>query len=148
MLRFKDNHLSFLTLSEILFAFSQLARCFKSALTSDCNWTRTHYLAKLANDCWAVFWVLICTVHCYVPVMSHTRLAKWLSVRLRTKWFWVQESSSQSLRLEISCLLPLSKPGEQGVSWVDIQATIESECSVDSLGWITKIWSFSKSSQL
>ena len=57
---------------------------------NDCNWTRTqnhlvlkrtlNYLAKLAS------------------------LAKWLSVRLRTKWFWVRVQL-QSLHLQISCLL-------------------------------------------
>ena len=34
LLRFKDYHFSFFMLGEILFAFNQLARCFKSALTS------------------------------------------------------------------------------------------------------------------
>ena len=34
LLRFKDYHFSFFILGEILFAFNQLARCFKSALTS------------------------------------------------------------------------------------------------------------------
>ena len=43
-----------------------------------CNWTRTHnHLASLA---------------------------KWLSVRLRTKWLWVRVQW-QSLKLQISCLL-------------------------------------------
>ena len=32
--RYKDHHLSFFTLSEILFVFKQLTRCFKSILTS------------------------------------------------------------------------------------------------------------------
>ena len=26
----------------------------------------------------------------YVVTMSRTRLAEWLSVRVRTKWFWVR----------------------------------------------------------
>ena len=43
-----------------------------------------------------MFWVLICTVQ-----MS---FAKWLSVHLRTKWFWVQVQL-QSLKLQISRLL-------------------------------------------
>ena len=56
---------------------------------SDCNWTRTHnhlvckqtlnHLAKLAD------------------------LAKWLSVRLQTKWLWVPVQL-QSLKLQISSL--------------------------------------------
>ena len=56
---------------------------------SDCNWTQTHnhfvckrtlnHLTKLAS------------------------LAKWLSVRLRTKWLWVRVQL-QSLKLQISRL--------------------------------------------
>ena len=34
MLRFKDYHFSIFIFGEILFAFNQLARCFKSAFTS------------------------------------------------------------------------------------------------------------------
>ena len=36
-LDFKDYHFSFFTLSEVLFAFNQLTRCFKSPLTSLCS---------------------------------------------------------------------------------------------------------------
>ena len=67
-------------------------------ILSDSNgiWTRNHlfrkrtlnYLAKLAN--WATIKV---------------SLAKWLSVRLRTKWFWVR-IHLLSLKLQIWRLLP------------------------------------------
>ena len=46
-----------------------------------------------------------------------TSLAKWLSVRLRTKWFWVRVQL-QSLKLQISRLL-------RAKELLDIQATIE-----------------------
>ena len=56
-------------------------------LTSDCSWTRTqnHLVLK--------------------QTLNHlAKLANWLSVCLRTKWFWVQVQL-QSLNLQISCLL-------------------------------------------
>ena len=53
----------------------------RSSGLSDCNWTRTqNHLVRLAS------------------------LAKWLSVCLRTKWFWVPVQL-QSLKLQISRLL-------------------------------------------
>ena len=56
-------------------------------LLSDCNWTRTqNHLVRNRT-------------------LNHlASLAKWLSVRLRTKWFWVQVQL-QSLKLQISRLL-------------------------------------------
>ena len=83
----------------------------------DCNWTRTHnhlvhkrtlnHLAKLAK------W-LSCVVSTYLYgafdcmfLSCHqlASLAKWLSVRLWTKWLWVRVQL-QSLKLQISRLLP------------------------------------------
>ena len=53
----------------------------------DCNWTRTQ------NH-------LVCK-----RTLNHlAKLAKWLSVRLRTKWFWVQVQL-HSLKLQYSRLL-------------------------------------------
>ena len=54
---------------------------------NDCNWTRTQNHLVLKRT------------------LNHlASLAKWLSVRLRTKWFWVRVQL-QSLHLQISRLL-------------------------------------------
>ena len=50
---------------------------------SECNWTRTQN---------------------HLVLKRTLSLAKWLSVRLRTEWFWVWVQL-QSLHLQISCLL-------------------------------------------
>ena len=70
---------------------------FKSAFLSDCNWTRTrhhlvhkrtlNHLAKLAS------------------------LAKWLSVRLWTKWLWARVPSCSHLNFRFCAYF------EQGVPW-------------------------------
>ena len=59
---------------------------FKKAVydTSDCNWTRNH--------------------NHLVHKQTFNHLAKWLSVRLWTKWLWVRVQL-QSLKLQISRLL-------------------------------------------
>ena len=62
---------------------------------SDCNWTRTqNYLVckRTLNH------------------LAKLSLAKWLSRRLRTKWFWVQVQL-QSLKRQICACF------EQGVPW-------------------------------
>ena len=63
-------------------------------ILSDCNWTRTqsHLVLK---------WTLNHLAK--LTVAKWFSLAKWLSVRLRTKWFWVR-FQLQSLHLQISRL--------------------------------------------
>ena len=92
---------------------------------SDCNWTRTHnhlvhkrtlnHLAKLAFFFLFFFFSFLIYGYNFVSLLGQTRqwqrgeyelssLAKWLSVRLRTKWLWVRVQL-QSLKLQISRLL-------------------------------------------
>ena len=69
-----------------------------------CKWTRTqnHLVRK--------------------QILNHlAKLAKWLSGRLRTKWFWVPVQLL-SLKLQISCLL-----------WARISLTFRQLQSMDSL---------------
>ena len=58
----------------------------------DCNWTRTrnHFVLKR-------------TLNHLAKLVS---LAKWLSVRLRTKWFWVRVQL-QSLYIQVVCFAAL-----------------------------------------
>ena len=61
--------------------------------TYDCNWTRTQNHLVLKR-----------TLNHLAKLAIWASLAKWLSVRLRTKWFWVRVQL-QSLHLQISRLL-------------------------------------------
>ena len=63
---------------------------------SDCNWTQSqnHLVCKRTIN-----HIAKC-----VSLAKCVILAKWLSVRLRTKWFWVRVQL-QSLNLQISRLL-------------------------------------------
>ena len=61
-----------------------------SPWNSDCNWTRTqnHLVLKRPND-WAMFWVLICTVHLTVCSCHVTYTFQSLSCHVRVFAFLV-----------------------------------------------------------
>ena len=76
---------------------------------SDCKWTRTqnHLVRKRTLNHSLNNHIQSNVPYRYVlrAQLNHlASLAKWLSVRLWTKWFWVQVQL-QSLKLQISCLL-------------------------------------------
>ena len=68
-------------------------------ILSDCNWTRTHnHLAPKQTQ---------------NHLAKLTSLAKWLSVRFRTKWLWVQVQL-QSLKLQICTYFEWETPWHSG----------------------------------
>ena len=70
----------------------------------------------------------------FVYKLSGLECGYWLSVRLRTKWFWVR-IQLQSLKLQISCLL-------RARSFLDIQATIECGFTLKHIRDMTRTYSY------
>ena len=59
---------------------------FALLILSNCNWTRTqNYLVRKRTFKYLAKWFRLAKI--LILLFS---LAKWLSVRLRTKWFWVR----------------------------------------------------------